>query len=408
LGSVLRSRGHRVSMIANPHFEALVRKCDIDFIPIGSDEEYRKIAANPDMWKPSTGFETVMKATAKITPKLFDLVCERVVPDQTVVVASSLAFGARIAQDKLKFPMATVHLQPAVFRSNIDPPVLPGAPPMRWFPRFVVSRMFAVADRFIIDKLLGPPINALRKEHGLKPVHGILRDWWNSPDLVIGMFPDWFARPAPDWPKQVKLTGFGLWDERSVGGIPQELYDFLNAGEPPVVFTPGSAMWQAQKFFAACIDACHRLNRRGVLLTRHRDHLPAELPKFIRHFDYAPFSQLLPSAACLVHHGGIGTSAQAMAAGVRQVVTPMAHDQIDNAYRMEKLGVAKVIPARKLNAARLAKAIKSMFDNRDFYVRAHWVSEWFVHERPLQDTANLVEQLGKSRAVNDAQMSAVG
>ena len=97
-----------------------------------------------------------------------------------------------------------------------------------------------------------------------------------------------------------------------------------------------------------------------------------------------------------------------MAAGVRQVVTPMAHDQIDNASRMEKLGVARVIPARKLTGARLAKAIKSMFDNRDFYVRAHWVSEWFVHERPLQDTANLVEQLGKSRAVRDLQMSAVG
>jgi rhamnosyltransferase subunit B len=131
--------------------------------------------------------------------------------------------------------------------------------------------------------------------------------------------------------------------------------------------------------------------------------LPAALPNFIRHFEYAPFSQLLPSVACLVHHGGIGTSSQAMAAGVRQVVTPMAHDQPDNAARMEKLGIAKVIPINKLTGKRLARAIKAMFDNREFYVRAHWVSEWFVHEQPLAETAKLVEQLAKSRTPSKTQ-----
>jgi UDP:flavonoid glycosyltransferase YjiC (YdhE family) len=276
---------------------------------------------------------------------------------------------------------------------------------MRWWPQWVVGRMFAMADRLVVDKVLAPPINALRKEQGLAPVRGIVKDWWNSPDLVIGMFPDWFAPPAPDWPPQTRLTGFGLWDERSLNGVPQELYDFLNAGEPPVVFTPGSAMWQAQTFFAHCIDACDRLNRRGILLTRHRDHLPANLPNFIRHFDYAPFSALLPSVACLVHHGGIGTSSQAMAAGVRQVVTPFAFDQIDNAARMEKLGIAKVIPIQKLSGRKLAKAIKAMFDNREFYVRAHWVSEWFVHEQPLMETAKLVEGLGRSEGMRPAPMT---
>ena len=397
-----------MSIIANPYFEPLIRKCGLDLIPIGTEEKYRELAADPKLWKTSTCFETVMNATIGMTPNLFDLVCDRVVPNETVVASSSLALGARIAQDKLHFPMATIHLAPAVFRSNINPPILPGVPSMKWMPRFAVSALFAAADRFVIDKLLAPPINALRQEHGLPPVRGILRDWWNSPDRVIGMFPDWFAHPAADWPKQTRLTGFGLWDEGSVGGVPQEMYDFLNAGEPPVVFTPGSAMWQAQKFFAACIDACTRLNRRGILLTRHREHLPENLPSYIRHFEYAPFSQLLPSVACLVHHGGIGTSAQAMAAGVRQVVTPMAHDQMDNAARMEKLGIARVIPANKLTGANLAKSIKSMFDNRDFYVRAHWVSEWFAHEQPMLDTAKMVEQLGKSQMVNPELMKAVG
>ena len=110
------------------------------------------------------------------------------------------------------------------------------------------------------------------------------------------------------------------------------------AGEPPIVFTPGSAMYHGQDFFRASVEACKQLNRRGILLTRHAEQIPADLPATIRHFSYAPFSLLLPRAAALVHHGGIGTSAQAMAAGCRQLITPFAHDQFDNADRLRRLG----------------------------------------------------------------------
>ena len=70
--------------------------------------------------------------------------------------------------------------------------------------------------------------------------------------------------------------------------------------------------------------------RRGLLLSRHREHIPRTLPSDVRHVEYAPFSELLPRCAALVHHGGIGTSAQALAAGVPQLIMPMGHDQPDN------------------------------------------------------------------------------
>jgi UDP:flavonoid glycosyltransferase YjiC (YdhE family) len=75
---------------------------------------------------------------------------------------------------------------------------------------------------------------------------------------------------------------------------------------------------------------------------------------------------------------------------------------------MEKLGIAKVIPAKKLTGRNLAAAIKAMFDNREFYVRAHWVSEWFTSEQPLVETAKLLENFGKSRNVTNPPMTAVG
>src|SRR3954453_7911965 len=101
LGSVLRSRGHRVSASANPHFKPLIRKCGLEFIGVRTDEEYRRLARNPDLWNGRKATEVIIAATAQMTRQLFDLVARRVVPNQTVVIGSSLAFGARIAQDKL-------------------------------------------------------------------------------------------------------------------------------------------------------------------------------------------------------------------------------------------------------------------------------------------------------------------
>src|SRR5690606_30678605 len=123
--------------------------------------------------------------------------------------------------------------------------------------------------------------------------------------------------------------------------------EFLVAGEPPIVFAPGSANVQATEFFRTAAEVCEQLGRRGVLMTKYPDQLPPDLPRSVRQFGFVPFSKLLPRAAALVHHGGIGTCAQGLAAGLRQVVMPMAYDQLDNGTRLARLGVGGVIPVEK-------------------------------------------------------------
>ena len=68
------------------------------------------------------------------------------------------------------------------------------------------------------------------------------KDWCHSPQRVLGLFPDWFGAVQPDWPPQTRLTGFPLQDGRTEAELPAEVRAFLDAGEPPIVFTPGSAM----------------------------------------------------------------------------------------------------------------------------------------------------------------------
>ncbi len=358
IGVGLRARGHRVRVIVNEHFAPLVQQAGLESIGVGTDAEYREMVVHPDLWHRRKGPRYVLQAIGRLIRPVYDAIVEHNVPgQQTVVAHSTLGLGARIAQDRHSIPTATIHLQPSIVRSAIAPAVLPGLPMKRWMPIPMRRLIYRLLDRAAVDPLIAPGINACRAEVGLPPVRRILDGWLNSPQRVIGLFPDWFAPPQADWPPQLRLTGFPLFDEGGLTALPPELDAFLKAGPPPLAFTPGSAMWSAEAFFTESARACALLGRRGVLLSRHRDHIPRDLPPSVVHAEYAPFSQLLPRCAALVHHGGIGTSAQALAAGVPQLIVPRTHDQPDNAARLERLGVAQSIAARRYRAPRIAAAI---------------------------------------------------
>jgi UDP:flavonoid glycosyltransferase YjiC (YdhE family) len=194
-------------------------------------------------------------------------------------------------------------------------------------------------------------------------VRSVLGSWWLSPQRVIGLFPDWFGQRQPDWPAQVRLTGFPLYDGLGAEPVPAGLDEFLEDGEPPIVFTPGTMMRHPRQFFAEAVDACGRLWRRGLLLTRFRDQLPARLPGNVRHFDYVPLSRVLPRAAALVSHGGIGTISQALAAGIPQLVMPLGFDQFDNAARLERLGVGATLTPRALCGPAVADQLARLLNS---------------------------------------------
>ena len=137
-------------------------------------------------------------------------------------------------------------------------------------------------------------------------------------------------------------------------------------------------MSHGHEFFDAAAEACRLLGRRGLLLTRHTEHLPATLPPGVIHVPYAPFSELLPRCAALVHHGGIGTTAQALAAGVPQLVMPMSHDQPDNAERLRKLGVGDEVSVKKFRAPAVAAKLRGLIESDEVARRCAEVAARFV------------------------------
>jgi UDP:flavonoid glycosyltransferase YjiC (YdhE family) len=151
-------------------------------------------------------------------------------------------------------------------------------------------------------------------------------------------------------------------------------------------------MYHAENFFCAAADACARLGMRGILISSSPGQLPAAALSNVRAFAYAPFSELLPRAKAIVHHGGIGTAAHALRAGLPQVVVPMSFDQPDNAARLERLGVAATLSRRRLDGKSLASALRTLLARPDLSAKLADAARHFERDTSLDETCRLIEE----------------
>jgi rhamnosyltransferase subunit B len=193
----LHKRGHEITFLANGYFQASVERWGLRFVELGSQEHFHSVANDPDLWNPKRAFRYVFqKAVQPILRGQYTAIEEHSRSGDAVVVANCLGFGARIAHEILGVPLVTIHIQPAVILSRIEPPAFPGIFGPRWFKGF----LFSLAERLVIDRTVCPEVNRFRQDLELPPVRHSTR-WWHSPQLVVGLFPEWFAPPQPDWPK---------------------------------------------------------------------------------------------------------------------------------------------------------------------------------------------------------------
>ncbi|MBS0210895.1 MAG: glycosyltransferase [Planctomycetes bacterium] len=398
IGRTLAARGHRVTLMTSGHFEPLARQAGLDFVDPAPEWDFRESINRPELWHRYRGPRFVMDMVAETIEAQFQAVLAHAVPGETVIVASSLAMGARVAQEVAGLPLATVHLSPSLFRTIHAEVRLPGMFLPTWLPAPLKRLQFWLADRLIIDRVLGSKINAIRGRYGLAPARGIMGRWWHSPQLVLALFPEWFGAKQPDWPTQTVLTGFPLYDEGDLVEPSSELLSYLSAGSKPIVFTPGSANLHGREFFAAACDACRRLGRRGLLLTRFPEQIPAKLPDGVKHFDFVPFGWLLPRVAAVVHHGGIGSMSQGFAAGVPQLAMTMSFDQFDNVMRLERLNCGRGIDQRRFTGARAARLLGEMLDSSAVAQACERVRAMVHQDDAMETIANAVERLGTESA----------
>ncbi len=390
LGLRLKAHGHQVVIIASAHFAPLAERLGLPFAGIGTDQWYRSIVDDPDLFHPTRGFGTAVRYVMTCVEPVEEVLRREVVPGRTVVGAHIFDFASRFLQEQTGLPVATLLYQPSLLRSLHQVPTLTGTTNLSGLPRWAKRLAWWGSDRFYIDPALSPPLNRLRVARGLRPVARPFDRWVLSPLLAIGLFPAWFAPPQPDWPPQLRLTSFPLWD--AAEPMPPSLDAFLEGAEPPILVTLGSAMAHGREYLQVAVEASQLLGRRCVMLSRFSD-MPTDLPAGVRYFEFAPLSQVLPRCAAVVHHGGIGTTAAALAAGVPQVIMPMSHDQPDNAARVRRLGVGETLLPARFEPRRLASALDCLLVSRSVANRCAALSNEVQQVDGLGQASKLLETL---------------
>jgi UDP:flavonoid glycosyltransferase YjiC (YdhE family) len=241
------------------------------------------------------------------------------------------------------------------------------------------------------------PVRQLRKELGLPAnVEPILTDKFSNL-LNLALFSKVLAAPKPDWHPPTVQTGFPFYDGKmDLGKMPEKLRDFLEAGEPPIVFTLGSAaVWAAGSFFRESSMAAKKLKHRAVLILGENEE-PPDLPPEIICVDYAPYSEVFPRAAVVVHQAGIGTTGQVLRAGVPHLIMPFSHDQPDNAARCVRIGVARKIKRENYNALRAETNLRELISNLNYKMNAQTVKRVIDTENGVKSACNEIERVLKN------------
>jgi len=394
IGRELRQRGHDVTLCAAVPFRGAAERAGLAFASGGSADDYDAITHHPDLWHPRRGMRLILQLISEALRGHYATLTDLYEPGRTVLVGHPLALVTRTFEEKHRVPAASIHIAPGVIRSEHMAPVFEPGYDLTRFPRWYKRGVYWVADRFFLDPHITPALNAFRAELGLPPVRRVFQSWLHSPQLTIGIFPGWFGPPQPDWPPQTRLTGFILYDDDASNQADPQIEEFLAFGKPPIVFTPGTGNRQASQFFDAAVTATNILGMRALLLTGFPEQLPPNLPETVRHASYLPFSSVLPRSAAIVHHGGVGTCAQGLAAGIPQLTMPMGFDQPDNAARLRRLGVGTWLTPRKFTPHRLASALKRLLEGCETAAACQEYSRRARETDAVGTTCDLLEELG--------------
>ena len=285
----------------------------------------------------------------------------------TCVAATTFALAAPLAAERAGLPYVPLMLQPMLGFSALDPPRGKGFDLMRHPPRGPVGRawnrtVIAVA-RAELRRRHRRKLDAVRARLGLPPDPGVpLIDPGGDVPLRLGLWSDRFAPPPPDADPTLRVVGFPPAPE---GELPHGVRDWIDAGPPPLVVTLGSVAQSlaGPHFWAEAVALARRLDLRAVLLRGE-----AEVPEGpdILSLRYAAHAPLFPRAAIVLHHGGIGSTAEAIRSGRPQVVVPIGGDQPDNAARLVAMGLAVSLPPRRFTAARAAVLLDGLLRRFDY------------------------------------------
>jgi UDP:flavonoid glycosyltransferase YjiC (YdhE family) len=384
------------------YYREMVEGAGIAFHAVRPDIDPDDKAWVAALMDPASGAERLLREV--IVPHVRDAYAdlEAAIAGADLLVSHPVTFAAPLLAERRGLKWVSTNLAPLVFFSAHEMPVLPPAPWTvhlarlgPWVPRLVRR----LARRITRDWFA--PVHALRRELGLPPGGHPLFEGQFSPWGTLALFSKEIGAPQPDWPPHTEATGFVFYN--GPDALSAELQDFLAAGPAPVVFTLGtSAVLAAGDFYHESAKALALLGRRGVLLVGPDPaNRPASLPEGVLAVEMAPHQLLFPHAAAVVHQGGIGTTSQAMRAGKPTLVVPHAHDQPDNARRLEQRGISRTLYPRRYRARRVAAMLRELLGDAGYAARAEALGSRLRAEDGTTRACEALERIAQKKSGTD-------
>lgn len=396
LSKALQGAGYHVRLAVPENFAGFIHEHDLDFYPLRGDVQQIMASDTGRNFMEKGGFNpiksirTIREMIAPIVMKMVEdayAACRDA--DALICLGVFSAFGQSIAE-ALRIPMINIEPTPLLPTKAFAAPSWPIQRDLGGLHNYLSG----ISMLQVVQLWYRPFVRAFRGQLGLS-THTAAHFYriFRSTPMLSAYSPHIIPHPA-DWPDSVHVTGYFFLDSQSDWQPPPELKAFLEAGDPPVYIGFGSMAGRNPEQLARIVsEALAKSGQRGLLLTGWGGLRAELMPDTVFMVDSAPHSWLFPRMAAVVHHGGAGTTAEGLRAGVPTVVVPFIFDQTFWSARIKALGLGPdPIPLKKLSADRLAKAIKIAVTDPGMRQRAISCGEAIRAEDGTSSAVEIIEQ----------------
>jgi UDP:flavonoid glycosyltransferase YjiC (YdhE family) len=398
LGVGLKEAGHIVRLVSHQIFEDFIRGYDLDFHPLQVNP--RQVLVSQVIAELGNNMFKIMRWMEGNFKLAIDDVFEETLSGNQgadLMINTGLSFAGWHVAEKLNLPAIAAYLWPAIPSRYIPP--TSGMIPPDWLPfRGLVNFWSLKFSNQLFFSLLRKPVNECREKIlNLPPLRP--RDYWpldsveGSPLMIFGYSPNVLPKPL-DWGENQQIAGYWFLDSAAGYQPEPDLEEFLTSGPPPVYVGFGSMVdHEREQATRMVVEALAETGQRGILLGGWSELGAEGLPESILLVDSVPHDWLFPRMAAVVHHGGAGTTAAGLRAGVPSVVVPAFADQFFWGWRVEELGAGpNAIPRQKLTSAKLAEAIRQAVEDEGMRSRAKKLGEQIRAEDGVGNAVEVIEE----------------
>jgi rhamnosyltransferase subunit B len=391
----LQARGHQVTIAASRLYQEKIVLEGVGYAPLGPEVlDAQDSRIFDELFDLKRGPEILIRKYLLPFVRDTALDLRPLLENADFLINSPTVYAGPVLAEALKLPWASVALQPFIYFSAYDPPVLPQLPMTEFGHR--LGPGFWKVFWYLLKRSSDTwpqTVYQLQKELGVPNRGNPLFEGQYSPYLNLALYSPRVAPMQPDWPSHTQVTGFLFYDRMIPEDeqLPPAMQEFLNAGEPPVVFTLGSSVVKTTtSFYETSMQVAQELGCRAIFVADENQQ-SVSLDEQMFWCNGVAYSALFPYAAAVVHQGGMGTTAQVLRAGKPMLVVPHGFDQPDNAARMKRLGLSRTLYPDQYCQKRVTRELKALLDNSTYQEVAREMGKQIRREEGLVTACDSIE-----------------